>query len=170
MADIIQIKLSFPKNVSPRPKQRKFISYANAKRAKRCYRGRIWNAERLLVYAKILRLWMKTSWIPASFFIVLRSSADLIIFEFLTVIIYFATLKKYGFTKSLMQFLTDTSKSFVKTLMVKLRLTDHTSEPYFTKISQSSLVGIIYYKLVRQEEKDSGLQQFSKIHRPSAGW
>ena len=124
-------------------RQRRFISYANAKRAKRCCRGRIWNAERLLVYAKILRLWMKTSWIPASFFIVLRSSADLNIFEFLTVIIYFVTLKKCGFTKSLMQFLTDTSKSFVKTLMVKLRLTDHTSEPYFTKISQSSLVGII---------------------------
>ena len=148
MADIIQIKLSFPKNVSPRPKQRKFISYANAKREKRCCRGRIWNAERLLVYAKILRLWMKTSWIPASFFIVLRTSVDLIIFEFLTVIIYFVTLKKYGFTKSFMQFLT--AKMILRSVLsklwrVKLRLTDHTSEPYFTKISQSSLVGIIYY-------------------------
>ena len=103
-------------------------------------------------------------------FLLSCAAQQLIIFEFLTVIIYFVTLKKYGFTKSLMQFLTDTSKSFVKTLMVKLRLTDPTSEPYFTKISQSSLVGIVYYKFVRQEEKDSGLQQFSKIHRPSAGW
>ena len=29
----------------------------------------------------------------------MRTSADLITFEFLTVILYYVTLKKYGFTK-----------------------------------------------------------------------
>ena len=97
------------------------------------------------MYANISRLWMYTSWIPTNSCIVMRSLADLSVFELLTVTVYYLTLKEYRSARnpschhynwwlcklSQVEFLT----SFIKTFMIKHLRTNHTSDLHFTKIS-----------------------------------
>ena len=139
-------QLSLLKEVSPRKKDWNVSPPMQMQKKKKSwYRCGIWNNKRSLVYANISRLWMYTSWIPTNSCIVMRSLADLSVFELLTVTVYYLTLKEYRSARnpschhynwwlcklSQVEFLT----SFIKTFMIKHLPTNHTSDLHFTKIS-----------------------------------